>query len=188
MPPLISPNTPSPPGGSTPFPAAGLGRLVTPASAQFGNPALTLVRPSVFQTGRMGSLGIAPPEKNGDGALFPALIVAVGQTGRRVIEHLKLVIRDRCSHPDLVPNVRFLYVDTDPTAAPTLVPDDPAALAPREVVIARLNRPAHYLQRDRSRRSISGCRRGASIALPARRVPRTGSARSAGWPSSTTTA
>ena len=40
-----------------------------------------------------------------------------------------------------MPNVRFLYIDTDPNAAPTVAPDDPAALAPREVVIARLNRP-----------------------------------------------
>jgi serine/threonine protein kinase len=149
MPRLISPNTPSAPGGSTPLPAGGLAnRLVTPSTGQSSNPALTLVRPSVFQTGRMGSLGMAPPEVHGDGALFPALIVAVGQTGRRVIEHLKLVVRDRFSHPDIVPNVRFLYVDTDPTAAPNGVPDDPAALAPREVVIARLNRPAHYLQRE----------------------------------------
>ena len=47
-----------------------------------------------------------------------------------------------------MPNVRYLYIDTDPAAAPSAVPDDSAALAPREVVIARLNRPAHYLQRD----------------------------------------
>ena len=144
LPPLVNPGA-----GGTPFPNGGLGtRLVTPSPSNAGNPALTLVRPSIFQTGRMGSLGIAPPEKTGDGALFPALVVAVGQTGRRVVEHLKLVIRDRYAHPDQVPNVRFLYIDTDPTVAPTAVPDDPAALVPREVVIARLNRPAHYLQRD----------------------------------------
>ena len=31
--------------------------------------------------------------------LFPALVVAVGQTGRRAVEHLKLVIRDRYGTP-----------------------------------------------------------------------------------------
>ena len=66
----------------------------------------------------MGSLGIAPPEKTGDGALFPALVVAIGQTGRRVVEQLKHVIRDRYGHPDRVPNVRFLYIDTDPPRPP----------------------------------------------------------------------
>jgi len=148
LPPLVHPGGPGT-GGSTPMPPGGLAqRLVTPSGAASGNPAQTLVRQNVFQTGRMGSLGIAPPEQTGDGALMPALVVAVGQSGRRVLEQLKLVVRDRYGHPDQVPNIRFLYVDTDPTAAPSAVPDDPAALAPREVVIARLNRPAHYLQRE----------------------------------------
>jgi serine/threonine protein kinase len=148
LPPLIKPGGGGS-GGSTPLPNPGFTpRLVTPANAGGGNSAVTLMRPNVFQTGRMGSLGIAPPEKTGDGALFPALVVAVGHTGRRVVEHLKLVIRDRYGHPDQVPTVRFLYIDTDPDVAPATVPDDPAALAPKEVVIARLNRPAHYLQRD----------------------------------------
>ena len=148
LPPLIKPGG-NGPGGSTPLPNPSFTpRLVTPSSHGAGNQAVTLMRPNVFQTGRMGSLGIAPPEKTGDGALFPALVVAVGHTGRRAVEHLKLVIRDRYSNPDQVPNVRFLYIDTDPDVAPTTAPDDPAAFAPREVVIARLNRPAHYLQRD----------------------------------------
>ena len=49
----------------------------------------------------MGSLGIAPPEKTGDGVLFPALVVAVGGTelltekqdampaARLLLQHLK---------------------------------------------------------------------------------------------------
>src|SRR5207244_2249421 len=102
----------------------------------------------VFQTGRMGSLGIAPPEKNGDGVLFPALVIALGQTGQRVMVRLKQVIRERHSHPDKVPNVRFLTIDTDPAAAPDTPSDDPAEVAPREAVLARLNRPGHYLQRE----------------------------------------
>src|SRR5207253_3245323 len=109
------------PGGlvdSTPLPplvTAGPGgafvpRLVTPTTTGANNPAVTLQRPSVVQTGRMGSLGVAPPEKTGDGALFPALVVAVGATGRAVAERLKRVIGDRYGNPALVPNVRFLYV------------------------------------------------------------------------------
>ncbi|HJZ53429.1 MAG TPA: tubulin-like doman-containing protein, partial [Gemmataceae bacterium] len=140
---------------STPLPRlvtpAGSGvsippKLVTPqAAAAANNPAITLQRPQVFQTGRMNSLGIAPPEKTGDGTLFPALIVAVGQIGLAVVEQMRQVIRDRYGNPDQVPHVRFLYIDTDPEAtSPAL--DNPAALAPREVVAARLNRPAHYLQ------------------------------------------
>lgn len=147
LPPLMKPglgvaNTPLPalvpPGSGT--------RFVTPGPAAAYNPAQTLNRPVIFQTGRMGSLGIAPPEKTGDGALFPALIVALGHTGYRVAEELKRTITDRYGSAERVPNVRILYIDTDPEAAGT--PDAPAALAPREVIPARLNRSTHYMQRD----------------------------------------
>lgn len=161
--PLGRDRTPPPPlakptgGVMTPTPALivptnapGSGRLlVTPATAAANNPAQTLNRPLIIQTGRMGSLGIAPPEKTGDGALFPALIVAVGQTGRRVVEQLKRAITDRYSTTEKVPNVRILYIDTDPEAlAQTPSTDNPAQLTATEIVPARLNRSTHYMQRD----------------------------------------
>jgi serine/threonine protein kinase len=145
LPPLVKPGGSTP--DRTPTPPGFGPRLVTPG-APGSAPAHTLQRAAVFETGRMGSLGIAPPEKTGDGALFPALVVAVGQAGRRAAEHLKGLIRDRYGHPDRVPSVRVLYVDTDPGAVPAAPPDDPAAVAPREAVLARLHRPGHYLQRD----------------------------------------
>jgi hypothetical protein len=149
IPPLAKPNAASP----TPFPPFAMGgagaRLVTPSAAAVNNPAQTLNRPLIVQTGRMGSLGIAPPEKTGDGALFPALVVAVGQTGRRVVEQLKRDIIDRYAAADKVPNVRILYIDTDPEAlAHNPSAHDPAALTATEVVPARLNRSTHYMQRD----------------------------------------
>ncbi len=129
-------------GGSTP-------RLVTPQSAAGSGsmPALTIQRPQVFQTARMSSLGIAPPEKTGPGVLFPALIVAVGQTGLAVVRALRAMIRDGFESVDAIPHVRFVYIDTDPesTAAATQGTD---ALPPRDVVLARLNRPTHYLQQS----------------------------------------
>ena len=147
LPPLLKPSGQG--SSCTPMPGHGAGpRLVTPLPSTLPSPSQTLQRDSIFQTGRMGSLGIAPPEKNGDGVLFPALVVALGQTGRRMMEALKLLIRDRYEHPDKVPNLRYLYIDTDPEISPEKPPDDPANLAAREVVPVRLNRPAHYLQRD----------------------------------------
>ena len=144
--------TPAPRSGNilnTPLPplvTAGFApRLVTPSAAGGGTgyPAVTLQRPQVMLTGRMGSLGIAPPEKTGDGTLFPALVVALGHVGRGAADQLRQVIRDRYGGLDAAPHVRFLYIDTDPEAA------NPAeAEAGREVVLARLNRPAHYLQRE----------------------------------------
>lgn len=153
VPPLAKPNH-SPFAPATPLPAlqtpAGSGaRLVTPAPSSTHNPAQTLNRPLIIQTGRMGSLGIAPPEKSGDGALFPALVVALGQTGRRVVEHLKRAIADRHGSAERVPNVRILYVDTDPEAlAQNSVLGDSATLTATEIVPARLNRSTHYMQKE----------------------------------------
>ncbi|HEV3386440.1 MAG TPA: tubulin-like doman-containing protein, partial [Gemmata sp.] len=148
LPPLIKPSGHG--SNSTPMPSGtGVGpRLVTPFATNLPNPTNTLQRAAVFQTARMGSLGIAPPEKNGDGVLFPALVVAVGQTGRRLIESLKLVIRDRFGHPDKLPHIRYLYIDTDLESSVEKPSDDPAQLVPREMVSTRLNRPAHYLQSE----------------------------------------
>ncbi len=128
-------------------PGASGVRLVGPVNATTQNPAQTLNQPIIVQTGRMGSLGIAPPEKSGDGALFPALVVAIGQTGYRVAEQLKRSIAEWCGSAERVPNVRILYLDTDPDLA-VPAPDDPGALTAREVIPTRLNRSTHYLQRD----------------------------------------
>jgi eukaryotic-like serine/threonine-protein kinase len=148
LPPLIKPGAgvSTTPPGSLLVPAPGA-RLVTP-SASGPNPAQTLSRQAVLQTGRMGSLGIAPPEKTGDGSLFPALVVAVGRTGRRVAEQLKRAIADRYGSAERVPTVRVLCVDTDaePTGDDTGGPA--AAVAANEFVHARLNRSTHYMQRD----------------------------------------
>ncbi|HEY2909914.1 MAG TPA: tubulin-like doman-containing protein, partial [Gemmataceae bacterium] len=124
-------------------------RLVTPSpSSESLGPAITLNRPMIFQTARMNSLGIAPPEQNGDGTLFPALVIGVGYLGRIVLESLRTIICDHFGNPDHVPNVRFLYIDTDPEAGElaTALPATPAALGAKELVLARLNRPTHYLQ------------------------------------------
>lgn len=126
-------------------------RLVTPCPSVAGQgPAITLTRPQIFQTARMNSLGIAPPEKNGDGTLFPALVIGVGHLGRLVIETLRTIIRDHFGTLEQVPNVRFLYIDTDPEAGAVSasLPTSSATLGAKELVLTRLNRPTHYLQHD----------------------------------------
>ncbi len=130
-------------GGGTASPRP---RLITPLAASGSQPlpTMTQARP-VVQTGRMTSLGVAPPERAGDGLLFPALVVAVGQTGLRVVDRLRQMMADRFGSADGLPTVRFLYLDTDPdalaAAAECLQP-----LPARAVVPTRLNRATHYLQ------------------------------------------
>ena len=149
LPPLVKPGgipgvMPTP-ASST---ASGLGaRLVTPGAAAH-NPGHTLSRPAVLQTARMKNLGIAPPEKTGDGTLFPALVVALGGTGRRVADQLRRAIADRYGSADKVPNVRVLCIDTDADVPDRDAGFDAGPTAPNELILARLNRSAHYMQRD----------------------------------------
>jgi serine/threonine protein kinase len=153
---LVAPISPVPPRGwsgyNTPLPSlitpkmAGGPRsgLTVAPSAQLG---VTQARAPVIETGRMGALGIAPPEKVGDGVLFPALVVGLGRTGLEVIRRLRRLIRDRFGKMDAVPTVKFLYLDTDPDATAAATTGDDA-LQPFEVVLTKLQRPAHYLQRE----------------------------------------
>lgn len=141
-----------PPGGSGTFsapmfPPGSTPRLVTPmgAAGSGATPALTIQRPQVFQTARMSSLGIAPPEKTGDGVLFPAVVIGIGSTGLAVLKALKAMVRDRFGTAEAVPNLRFVYIDTDPEVTGTATQGADGML-PRDVVLTRLNRPAHYLQ------------------------------------------
>ncbi|OWK35796.1 tubulin-like doman-containing protein [Fimbriiglobus ruber] len=141
--------TPNPrrPGGTYGTPGLVTPRMLTPQGTPGSGPAATLPRPQVFQTGRMSSLGIAPPEKEGPGVLFPSLVVAVGQTGLIVLRALRQFVRDRFGSTDAVPTFRYLYIDTDPEAI-TAATSGQDPFAAREVVPARLNRPAHYLQQS----------------------------------------
>jgi hypothetical protein len=79
--------------------------------------------------------------------LFPALIVGVGQTGLAVLKALRQMIRESFGSADAVPSLRFLYLDTDPEVV-SRATEGPDALHARDVILTRLDRPAHYLQQD----------------------------------------
>jgi hypothetical protein len=169
-PPTRTPNDPTRSGS---LPGLVTPRLVTPQTASGGTGHLTLQRPPVFQTARMNSLGIAPPEKSGDGVLFPALVIGIGQTGLGVLQSLQRLIRERWETPTAVPNVRFLYIDTDPNATAAAL-QGPDALSSPDVVLARLNRPAHYLQQDRLPSVEEWLPRGLLYQLPKNAGPAAG--------------
>ena len=156
-------NAVSPVGYGTPTPRPGSGsalqnllpslvtpKLVTPrGAAQIAGPvlALTQQRGSVVETGLMSELGIAPPPKEGPGVLFPAIIVGIGQSGLAVVLRLREFLRVRFGRATAIPTVRFLYFDTDGEAIAAAGRGEDALL-PHELVHLKLNRPAHYLQRD----------------------------------------
>jgi hypothetical protein len=87
----------------------------------------------------------AAPEVTGEGELMPALVIGLGLTGLGVLQQLRKVIRENFASPTSLPNLRLLYVDTDPDS-PQLAtrPGEGTVLAASEVLLAKLNRAIHY--------------------------------------------
>jgi serine/threonine protein kinase len=95
----------------------------------------------------------AVQEVHGDGTLFPALVLGLGQMGLQVLQGLREVIHTRFGGPDQVPHVRLLLLDTDPEIIRQATRcDRPAAsLSTSEVLLAPLNRPSYYLKQREGR-------------------------------------
>ncbi len=86
-------------------------------------------------------------EIKGDGVLFPALVLAVGQTGVTVLHRLREILVDRHGSLAQLPNLRMLLLDSDPEAGrQAMRSPSPGALNSNEVLFAGLNRPSYYLK------------------------------------------
>jgi eukaryotic-like serine/threonine-protein kinase len=118
--------------------------LVTPLSKHSTMSSTVRSRPTVEAAAPIGPR----PEQTGDGVLFPALVVGVGQLGLSVVRALRQHVSDWFGAPTL-PHLRWLYIDTDPAGGEAAIAGPgTAALHPDDVMIARLRRPAHYLARE----------------------------------------
>ena len=96
-----------------------------------------------------------PPEQTGEGVLFPALVIGIGEVGLEVLHRVRQSIVERFENLNRLPTVRLLYIDTDPESIQSATePTAASPLDPNEVFPARLNRPAHYLKPRRHGRSI----------------------------------
>ncbi|HXG12689.1 MAG TPA: tubulin-like doman-containing protein [Gemmataceae bacterium] len=92
------------------------------------------------------------PEVTGDGVLFPALVIGVGGAALGVLQQLRKALHKRCGPPAVLPHIRLLYLDTDPEAVQEATQGEPdGTLAEDEVLLARLQRPSHYLKPGRER-------------------------------------
>jgi hypothetical protein len=89
----------------------------------------------------------ATAERTGEGALFPALLVAVGSQGLAVLQQLRANLVERFGSLDALPHLRLLFLDTDPEVLRTATKGTPGiALTAHEILLAQLNRPSHYLR------------------------------------------
>jgi len=89
----------------------------------------------------------APFEVSGDGLLFPAMMIGLGNLGLTVLQSVRHLIHEHFGSAEEPANLTMLYVDTDPeTNRQAMKGPGRSALAPYEVLLARLNRPSHYLK------------------------------------------
>jgi serine/threonine protein kinase len=103
----------------------------------------------------------APPtaslmaETCGDGILFPALIVGLGQQGALVLQRLRAVLLERFGNLEALPHLRWLLLDTDQEVPRLMTRGQPGvALSAGEILLAKLNRPSHYLRPRDGRRPV----------------------------------
>lgn len=98
---------------------------------------------------------VAPPEVTGDGPIFPAIIIGLGQTGLLTLQRLRNEIHDTVAPVDKIPSLRLSYIDTDAEAVQKLHRQEQRSpLTADEVVGTKLNRAAHYLKPRRNGRSL----------------------------------
>jgi serine/threonine protein kinase len=87
------------------------------------------------------------PEITSTGVLFPALVIGVGQLGLDVLRQIRRGVAERTGTLEAVPNIRFLYIDTDPESGAAATQEGVGRpLDPGEIIAARLNRASHYLK------------------------------------------
>lgn len=114
--------------------------------------------PRVEETGppvqEMSPVKQAPPEMTGDGVLFPTVIIGLGEKGGEVLLTLRQALVERFGTLQALPNLRMIYVDTDPDAAQALHNEGPAAPGITDTVVARLNRATHYMRPGTGRPSV----------------------------------
>jgi serine/threonine protein kinase len=94
-------------------------------------------------------------EVSGDGFIFPALVIGLGQLGLRVLKALRGQLNEHYGNPDSLQHIRLLYMDTDPEALHSAV-DGPGQrnLSANEILFAKLNRPSYYLRSHQGRERI----------------------------------
>jgi serine/threonine protein kinase len=87
-----------------------------------------------------------------DGLLQPALIIGLGQVGLVTLRQLRKQLNEQFGHPDTVPHLRLLYLDTDPEAVHEAKQGNhETALLGNETFLTRLHRPSHYLKTKEGR-------------------------------------
>lgn len=95
------------------------------------------------------------PEVKGEGELFPALVIGLGEMGIAVLQHLRAAFKEHFGSLEALPHIRMVGIDTDHDALHSIPPlGRGLALTAAEIVQAKLNRAIHYLKPKEGRPRI----------------------------------
>jgi serine/threonine protein kinase len=124
--------------------AAELAPLPTPPSSHQATPSFRVMDTPVVQAEHLTQ---APLEATGPGALFPALLLGLGQFAGTVLHRARERLAACAAPLSQLPHLRWLLVDTDAEVV-RLAGRGRAqtALTPNEILLAPLGRPSHYLK------------------------------------------
>jgi serine/threonine protein kinase len=85
------------------------------------------------------------------GVIQPALVLGLGNYGVQALHQLRRVLGQEFGHPDAVPHIRCLGINTEgDTVRDSAGGEVRAVLRPQEYVMARLHRANHYVGRNRN--------------------------------------
>jgi serine/threonine protein kinase len=164
-PPLSPANTPAQAPPSPVAPAPARPRPAPPSMTPPSRNNVTATLPILDKKPPTGPVVIAekraavlpPPreETSGEGILFPALIIGVGGLGLKVLKHVRKRLYGRGFSPHALPTVQLLYIETDPESAQRAFSGHPeGVLDETEIILARLDKPSHYLRPVRERSAL----------------------------------
>jgi len=81
------------------------------------------------------------------GVVQPALVVGLGRLGLETLRRLRGFLNQEFGHSDYVPHVRMVGLDVDADSVQHAGAGDPrTSLRANELMVARLQRPSHYLK------------------------------------------
>jgi serine/threonine protein kinase len=93
----------------------------------------------------LGAPQEAPPETTGNGCLFPALLVGLGNQGLQVLRGVRRELAERVNL-DSLRNLRLMLIDTDVDTIHAAYEGPDHALQPEQTFLVRLQRPGYYLR------------------------------------------
>jgi serine/threonine protein kinase len=130
------------------FPAPSFGGISSPQDSQPISAPLPVADKILSQlVEKREAFAPAIPEEDLAGVVQPALVVGLGRLGIETLRRLRQFLNHEFGHSDCVPYIRMVGLDVDAETVQHAGSGDPrTSLRANELMVARLQRPSHYLK------------------------------------------